>query len=146
TAAETGHLVFGTLHTQDTAQTIDRIIDVFPAAQQAQVRTQLGTAIHGVVSPALCRRSDGPGRAVAVEIMVATPAIRNLIRAGETHRSYSCVEGGSREGMQRLDEHLAELVRLGRISFETGADTCHSFEDFTRLTGRGSDNDQRFGG
>src|SRR6188472_483208 len=89
TAAETGHLVFATLHTQDTAQTIDRIIDVFPAEQQGQVRTQLGTAIQGVVCQALLRRSDGPGRAVAVEVMVATPAIRNLIRDGKTHQIYT---------------------------------------------------------
>lgn len=143
TAAETGHLVFGTLHTQDAAQTIDRIIDVFPAEQQAQIRTQLGTAIQGVVSQALVRRSDGPGRAVAVEVMVATPAIRNLIREGKTHQIYSSLQAGSREGMQTMDQHLAELVRLGRISYETGVETCHNFEDFNRLTGRAGGEQRR---
>ncbi len=92
TAAETGHLVFATLHTQDAAQTIDRIIDVFPAEQQGQVRTQLATAIQGVVCQALLRRADGPGRAVAVEVMVATPAIRNLIREGKTHQIYTALQ------------------------------------------------------
>lgn len=136
TAAETGHLVFGTLHTQDTAQTIDRVIDVFPAEQQAQVRTQLATAIQGVVCQALCKRSDGPGRAVATEVMVATPAIRNLIREGKTHQIYSMLQAGSKQGMHTMDQHLAELVRGGRISYETGIDTCHNIEDFNRLCGR----------
>ncbi|WP_286215912.1 type IV pilus twitching motility protein PilT [Demequina sediminis] len=138
TAAETGHLVFATLHTQDTAQTIDRIIDVFPAEQQAQVRTQLGTAIQGVMCQALCKRSDGPGRAVAVEVMVATPAIRNLIREGKTHQIYSMLQAGSKQGMQTMDQHLASLVKQGRISYDTGAEMCHHLEDFNRLCGRGS--------
>ncbi|WP_304524096.1 type IV pilus twitching motility protein PilT [Demequina maris] len=138
TAAETGHLVFATLHTQDTAQTIDRIIDVFPAEQQAQVRTQLGTAIQGVMCQALCKRSDGPGRAVAVEVMVATPAIRNLIREGKTHQIYSMLQAGSKQGMQTMDQHLAALVKQGRISYDTGAEMCHHLEDFNRLCGRGS--------
>jgi len=137
TAAETGHLVFATLHTQDSAQTIDRMIDVFPAGQQGQVRTQLATAIQGVVCQALCRRSDGPGRAVATEVMVATPAIRNLIREGKTHQIYSSLQAGSRLGMHTMDQHLADLVRQGRISYETGLDTCHNHEDFNRLCGRG---------
>ncbi len=137
TAAETGHLVFATLHTQDTAQTIDRIIDVFPAEQQAQVRTQLGTAIQGVVCQSLCKRSDGPGRSVAVEVMVATPAIRNLIREGKTHQIYSMLQAGSKQGMQTMDQHLANLVKQGRISYDTGAETCHHLEDFNRLCGRG---------
>ncbi len=137
TAAETGHLVFATLHTQDTAQTIDRIIDVFPAEQQAQVRTQLGTAIQGVMCQALCKRSDGPGRAVAVEVMVATPAIRNLIREGKTHQIYSMLQAGSKQGMQTMDQHLAALVKQGRISYDTGAEMCHHLEDFNRLCGRG---------
>jgi len=136
TAAETGHLVFGTLHTQDTAQTIDRVIDVFPAEQQAQVRTQLATAIQGVVCQALCKRSDGPGRAVATEVMVATPAIRNLIREGKTHQIYSMLQAGSKQGMHTMDQHLADLVRAGSISYETGVDTCHNLEDFNRLCGR----------
>ena len=139
TAAETGHLVFATLHTQDSPQTIDRIIDVFPSGQQGQVRTQLATAIQGVVCQALCRRADGPGRAVATEVMVATPAIRNLIREGKTHQIYSNLQAGSRLGMHTMDQHLADLVRQGRISYEVGFDTCHNHEDFNRLCGRGQE-------
>ncbi|WP_084101453.1 type IV pilus twitching motility protein PilT [Demequina sp. NBRC 110051] len=136
TAAETGHLVFGTLHTQDTAQTISRIIDVFPPEQQAQVQTQLGSALQGVVCQNLIKRNDGPGRAVATEVMVATPAIRNLIREGKTHQIYSMLQAGSRQGMHTMDQHLAELVKSGRISYEAGAEACHHYEDFNRLCGR----------
>jgi twitching motility protein PilT len=143
TAAETGHLVFATLHTQDSAQTIDRIIDVFPAHQQGQVRVQLATALQGVVCQALCPRSDGPGRAVATEVLVATPAIRNMIREGKTHQIYSSLQAGSRLGMHTMDQHLAELVRAGRISYETGVDTCHNTEDFNRLCGRATGDGQR---
>lgn len=137
TAAETGHLVFATLHTQDAAQTIDRIIDVFPPGQQGQIRAQLATALQGVVCQSLCKRSDGPGRAVAVEVMMATSAIRNLIREGKTHQIYSALQAGSKMGMQTMDQHLAELVRLGRISYDTGLEMCHHVEDFNRLAGRG---------
>ncbi|MGY4642614.1 type IV pilus twitching motility protein PilT [Cellulomonas sp. URHB0016] len=136
TAAETGHLVFATLHTQDAAQTIDRVIDVFPAHQQAQVRTQLAGAIQGVVCQTLCKRADGPGRAVATEVLIATPAIRNLIREGKTHQIYSAMQAGAQQGMHTLDQHLAELVKTGKISYETGLDKCHHMEDFNRLTGR----------
>ncbi len=146
TAAETGHLVFATLHTQDAAQTIDRIIDVFPSHQQGQVRVQLATAIQGVVCQALCPRSDGPGRAVATEVMVATPAIRNMIREGKTHQIYSSLQAGSKLGMHTMDQHLAELVRAGRISYETGVDTCHNIEDFNRLCGRGGPSAGQEGG
>jgi len=136
TAAETGHLVFATLHTQDAAQTIDRIIDVFPPEQQGQVRTQLAGALQGVVSQTLCKRADGPGRAVATEVMVATPAIRNLIREGKTHQVYSAMQAGKQLGMHTMDQHLSDLVRQGRISYETGLEKCHHIEDFNRLTGR----------
>ncbi|WP_281276683.1 MULTISPECIES: type IV pilus twitching motility protein PilT [Cellulomonas] len=136
TAAETGHLVFATLHTQDAAQTIDRIIDVFPSSQQAQVRTQLAGAIQGVVCQTLCKRVDQPGRAVATEVMVATPAIRNLIREGKTHQIYSAMQAGAQQGMHTMDQHLAELVKTGRISYEVGLEKCHHVEDFNRLTGR----------
>lgn len=138
TAAETGHLVFATLHTQDAAQTIDRIIDVFPAYQQGQVRAQLANALQGVVCQTLCRRSDGPGRAVATEVMIATPAIRNLIREGKTHQIYSAMQAGAKQGMHTMDQHLADLVRIGRISYETGLEKCHHVEEFNRLTGRGT--------
>jgi twitching motility protein PilT len=136
TAAETGHLVFATLHTQDAAQTIDRVIDVFPSGQQAQVRTQLAGAIQGVVCQTLCKKADGVGRVVATEVLVATPAIRNLIREGKTHQIYSAMQAGAKQGMHTMDQHLAELVKSGKISYEVGLEKCHHVEDFNRLTGR----------
>jgi twitching motility protein PilT len=136
TAAETGHLVFATLHTQDAAQTIDRVIDVFAADQQGQIRTQLATAIQGVLCQTLLKRADAPGRVVAVEVMVATPAIRNLIREGKTHQIYTALQAGASMGMQSMDQHLAELVKMGRISYESGVEMCHSYEEFNRLCGR----------
>jgi twitching motility protein PilT len=136
TAAETGHLVFATLHTQDTAQTIDRIIDVFPSSQQSQIRTQLATAIQGIVSQTLLRRADGPGRAVAVEVLVATPAIRNLVREGKTHQIYTALQAGANLGMQTMDQHLAELVKNGAVAYDIALETCHSAEEFKRLSGR----------
>ena len=137
TAAETGHLVMATLHTQDAAQTIDRIIDVFPPSQQQQVRVQLAGALQGVVCQQLVRTADGRGRAVAVEVMTATPAIRNLIREGKTHQVYSALQAGSSHGMQTMDSHLAALVRSGRITYDTALEKCHHVEDFNRLAGRG---------
>ena len=136
TAAETGHLVFATLHTQDAAQTIDRIIDVFPPHQQQQVRVQLAGALQGVVAQQLCRTSDGHGRVVTAEVLVATPAIRNLIREGKTHQIYSAMQAGAKFGMQTMDQHLADLVKKGRITYETGMEKCHHVEDFNRLCGR----------
>jgi twitching motility protein PilT len=137
TAAETGHLVFATLHTQDAAQTIDRVIDVFPSHQQQQVRVQLAGTLQGVVCQTLCRTADGRGRAVATEVMVATPAIRNLIREGKTHQVYSAMQAGARHGMHTLDQHLADLTRGRVITYEQGVEKCHHIEDFNRLTGRG---------
>ncbi len=136
TAAETGHLVFATLHTQDAAQTIDRLIDVFPAHQQAQVRTQIAGALQGVVCQTLCKRADSPGRVVATEVLLATSAVRNMIREGKTHQIYSAMQAGAQQGMHTLDQHLAELVKQGRISYETGLEKAHHAEDFNRLTGR----------
>jgi twitching motility protein PilT len=138
TAAETGHLVFATLHTQDAAQTIDRIIDVFPSHQQSQVRTQIAGALQGVVCQTLCKRADGQGRVVGTEVLVATPAVRNLIREGKTHQIYSAMQAGAQQGMHTMDQHLAELVKQGRIAYETGLEKCHHAEDFIRLTGRTS--------
>jgi twitching motility protein PilT len=137
TAAETGHLVFATLHTQDAAQTIDRVIDVFPTNQQQQVRVQLASSLQGVVCQTLAKTSDGRGRAVATEVLVATPAIRNLIREGKTHQIYSAMQAGAKHGMHTMDQHLADLVMKGRITFEMGLEKCHHVEDFNRLTGRG---------
>ncbi len=137
TAAETGHLVFATLHTQDAAQTIDRVIDVFPPHQQQQVRVQLAGSLQGVVCQTLARTVDGQGRAVATEVLVATPAVRNLVREGKTHQIYSAMQAGAQHGMHTLDQHLAELVKKGKITYEVGLEKCHHIEDFNRLTGRG---------
>ena len=137
TAAETGHLVYATLHTQDAAQTIDRVIDVFPSEQQQQVRVMLAGALQGIVCQTLCKTADGRGRVVATEVLVATPAIRNLIREGKTHQIYSAMQAGAQHGMHTLDQHLAELVRTGRITYEHGLEKCHHVEDYNRLTGRG---------
>jgi len=136
TAAETGHLVFATLHTQDAAQTIDRFVDVFPGDQQAQVRTQLSAALQGVVCQTLCRRANGAGRVVATEVMVATPAIRNMVREGKTHQIYSAMQAGSEMGMHTMDQALADLVRTGKITYETGLEKAHHVDDFNKLTGR----------
>jgi twitching motility protein PilT len=137
TAAETGHLVFATLHTQDAAQTIDRIIDVFPTNQQQQVRVQLAGSLQGVVCQTLAKTRDGNGRAVATEVLVATPAIRNLIREGKTHQIYSAMQAGAKHGMHTMDQHLADLVMKGKITYEVGLEKCHHVEDFNRLAGRG---------
>jgi twitching motility protein PilT len=136
TAAETGHLVFATLHTSDAAQTIDRVIDVFPPHQQQQVRVQLASALQGVVCQTLAKSSDGRGRVVATEVLVATPAIRNLIREGKTHQIYSAMQAGAKHGMHTMDQHLADLVMRGSVSYEMGLEKCHHVEDFNRLTGR----------
>jgi twitching motility protein PilT len=136
TAAETGHLVFATLHTQDAAQTVDRIIDVFPPHQQQQIRQQLAGTLQGIVCQTLCKTADGKSRVAATEVLVATPAIRNLIREGKTHQIYSSMQAGAQFGMQTLDQNLAELVRSRRITFDEGATSAHQMEDFLRLTGR----------
>ena len=135
TAAETGHLVFATLHTQDAAQTIDRIIDVFPPHQQQQVRVQLAGALQGIVAQQLCRTTDGKGRVVTAEVLVATPAIRNLIREGKTHQIYSAMQAGGKYGMQTMDQSLAALVQRGVISMETAIERCANEEDLRRLSG-----------
>src|SRR5438128_461082 len=137
TAAETGHLVFATLHTQDAPQTIDRIIDVFPPHQQQQVRVQLSTTLQGVVTQQLIPTADGRGRAVACEVMVATPAIRNLIREGKVHQIYSSMQAGGRFGMQTMDMSLAQHVKSGRITQQIAFERCHDPEELQRLVGRG---------
>jgi twitching motility protein PilT len=118
TAAETGHLVFATLHTQDAPQTIDRIIDVFPPHQQEQIRVQLSTTLMGVCTQQLLPTRDGRGRVVACEILVPTPAVRNLIREGKTHQIYSTMQTGTQFGMQTMDASLADLVRRNIITRE----------------------------
>src|ERR1700745_2230334 len=128
TAAETGHLVFATLHTQDTAQTIDRIIDVFPAHQQGQVRVQLSVALQGIMTQQLLPNQDGSGRVVATEVLVPTPAVRNLIREGKTHQIYSVLQTGGAFGMQTMDASLVGLVRARKITRQLAESTAHSAE------------------
>lgn len=137
TAAETGHLVFGTLHTQSAPQSIDRVIDVFPSHQQDQIRVQLGSSIQGVVSQQLLPTADGKGRVVAVEVMVATAAIRNQIRDGKVHQIPSVMQAGSKYGMQTMDQSLAVLVKSGRISRELAFERCADSEGLARLLGGG---------
>jgi twitching motility protein PilT len=136
TAAETGHLVFGTLHTQDAPQSIDRVIDVFPSHQQQQVRVQLASAIQGVVTQQLVPKDNGRGRVVAAEVMVATPAVRNLIREGKTHQIYSAMQAGGKYGMVTMDQSLANLVNAGNIGFDVALERCANPEDLRRLAGR----------
>ncbi|HEY7074597.1 MAG TPA: type IV pilus twitching motility protein PilT [Solirubrobacteraceae bacterium] len=119
TAAETGHLVFATLHTQDAPQTIDRVIDVFPPEQQPQVRAQLAIGLQGVVTQTLLPTADGEGRCVAAEVLVPTAGVRNLIREGKTHQIYSLMQTGGEHGMQTMDASLAGLVRAGTITMAT---------------------------
>ena len=118
TAAETGHLVFATLHTTGSARTVDRIVDAFPTNQQEQIRTQLSTSIVAVISQILMPRKDKPGRIAAFEIMIATPSIRSLIRDNKTFRITSDLQTGAKWGMQTLDSHLIDLWREGKIAYE----------------------------
>ncbi|HEX6261601.1 MAG TPA: PilT/PilU family type 4a pilus ATPase, partial [Actinomycetota bacterium] len=136
TAAETGHLVFATLHTQDAPQTIDRIIDVFPPFQQQQVRVQLAATLQGVVTQQLLPTADGRGRVVAAEILIATPAVRNLIREAKIHQIYSSMQAGGKLGMQTMDAALAHLVKSGRITYDTAVSQCHSLDELNRLLGK----------
>ncbi len=116
TAAETGHMVFGTLHTSSAAKTVDRIIDVFPAAEKEMVRSMLSESLRSVISQTLLKTKDGQGRVAAHEIMIGTPAIRNLIRENKIPQMYSAIQTGQNVGMQTLDQNLQELVKRGVIS------------------------------
>ena len=120
TIAETGHLTLGTLHTNSCAQTMNRIIDVFPTTQQAQVRAQLSLVLEGVLSQQLIPTADGRGRAMALEIMVTTPAIRNLIREEKLHQIYSAMQAGHKFGMQTMNQALVDLISKRRITREEG--------------------------
>jgi twitching motility protein PilT len=137
TAAETGHLVFATLHTQDTAQTIDRIIDVFPPHQQQQVRVQLSVALQGIMTQQLLQTADGSGRVAACEVLVLTPAVRNLIREGKTHQIHSVLQTGGSQGMLPMDASLAQLVRGGKITRELAEARSSTPEELRRLMGLG---------
>lgn len=133
TAAETGHLVLSTLHTIGAAKTIDRIIDVFPPYQQQQVKVQLSSVLQAVVSQQLIEKSDRSGRTAALEVMVTTPGIQNLIREGKTHQIESAVQTGSKYGMKTMDMALADLYKRGEISSESAISYSVDRETLKRL-------------
>ena len=135
TAAETGHLVFATLHTSDAPQTIDRVIDVFPPHQQQQVRVMLANALEGICCQQLVPTVSG-GRVVVCEVLMPTPGVRNLIREGKTHQIYSAIQTGSQFGMQSLDASLAALVRTGVITHREASERASNEEELARLLGR----------
>ncbi len=139
TAAETGHLVFGTLHTVDAVQTVDRIVDVFPTSTQQQVRMQLSVNLVGVVSQTLVRRSDGRGRAAAFEVLVANSAVRNLIRENKTYQIGSLIQTGARAKMQTLDQSLSRLAEKGIVSREDARSRAKDPYEFDRLIKLGED-------
>ncbi|OWW20239.1 type IV pilus twitching motility protein PilT [Noviherbaspirillum denitrificans] len=130
TAAETGHLVFGTLHTSSAAKTIDRIVDVFPAEEKEMVRAMLSESLQAVISQTLLKTKDGSGRVAAHEIMLGTPAIRNLIREAKVAQMYSAIQTGSNIGMQTLDQNLTDLVRRNVISSAAARAAAKSPENF----------------
>ena len=135
TAAETGHLVLATLHTQDAPQTIDRVIDVFPPHEQQHVRVMLSVALQGVVAQQLLPTADGLGRVPAVEVLAPTPAVRNLIREGKTHQIYSAIQTGGEHGMQTMDAALAYLIRAGKITREVAQRRASVPAELARLLG-----------
>ncbi len=137
TAAETGHLVFATLHTQDAPQTIDRMIDVFPPHQQSQIRVQIAATLEGVVTQQLLPKASGQGRAAAVEVLIANAAVRNLIREGKTHQLYTVMQTGSQQGMQTMNASLAHLVKRGDITRDLAMRRSSTPEDLTRLLNSG---------
>jgi twitching motility protein PilT len=130
TAAETGHLVFGTLHTSSAAKTIDRIVDVFPAEEKEMVRAMLSESLQAVISQSLLKTKDGSGRVAAHEIMLGTPAIRNLIRENKIAQMYSAIQTGSNMGMQTLDGNLMELVKRNIISPATARFAAKTPDNF----------------
>ena len=139
TAAETGHLVFGTLHTSSAASTIDRIIDVFPGDRQDQVRTQLANSLEAVVCQVLCRTADEEGRVAATEVMMATPAVANLVREGKLQSIPSMLQTGSRFGMHTLNQDLARLVTAGTITYETARSKASDVAELDQILGMSSD-------
>ncbi|VFQ45879.1 type IV pilus twitching motility protein PilT [Desulfoluna butyratoxydans] len=132
-AASTGHLVLATLHTSSAPKTVDRLVEVFPANQQAQVRSTLSDSIRAVVAQTLFRRTDRKGRCVALEIMIATPAVRNLIREGKTHQIPSAIQVGQKFGMQLLDDSIMELYNKGMISSEEAYSKSYDKQRFRPL-------------
>jgi twitching motility protein PilT len=136
TAAETGHLVFATLHTTGGPETIDRVIDVFPPHQQQQVRMQLSGTLEGVLSQVLLRSTDGKSRVLAMEIMLGIPAISNLIREGKTHQMATIIQGGAQLGMQTLDQHLKTLLQGGKITYEEAIAKAKEPRELAAMLGR----------
>jgi twitching motility protein PilT len=135
TAAETGHLVLATLHTQSAQDTITRVVDVFPSEQQQQVRTQLAATLQGVVCQTLVKTADGKGRAAAVEVMVCNTGIRAMIRDDKLQQIQGALQAGAKDGMQTMNAHLAALVRAGRITYAAGLESCTNRADFETLAG-----------
>ncbi|OIO32715.1 MAG: type IV pili twitching motility protein PilT [Candidatus Omnitrophica bacterium CG1_02_40_15] len=131
--AETGHLVFATLHTSDSAQTINRIIDVFPSRQQAQVRTQLSFVLTGVLSQQLLPRKSGKGRVLAVEVLVANHAVKSMIRESKIHQVYSIIQTGQKDNMQTMNQALFELCKTGHISEEEALVSTTEVQDLERM-------------
>lgn len=136
TAAETGHLVLSTLHTNSAAETVDRIIDIFPPHQQAQIRTQLSTTLEAVLCQALIPTRDGQGRTHAMEIMLAVPAVGNLIREGKTHQLINVIQTSGNIGMQTRDQSLRSLYERGKVAFETALAYATNPEELKRMTKR----------
>lgn len=133
TAAETGHLVFSTLHTVGAAKTIDRIVDVFPPHQQPQVRNQLSTILQGIISQQLIVNKDGQGRSVATEVMTLTPATSNLIREAKTPQINSCIYNGAQHGMHSMDTSIARLYKAGKISYESACEYAIDIDNLKRI-------------
>ena len=131
--AETGHLVLSTLHTSDAVQTINRIVDVFPAHQQQQVRVQLSFVLLGVLAQQLIPAANGTGRVLAAEVMIASPAVRALVREGKTHQIYSVIQTSQREGMRTMNQSLADLYLRKQISYEEALARSHDHEELMRL-------------
>lgn len=132
TAAETGHLVFSTLHTNDATQSIDRMIDIFPPPQQQQIRVQLAAVIQGIMSQELFPRADYQGRIAAIEVMLATPAVRSLIREGKTHQLPTVIQTNAKLGMQTMDKSILDLVEKGLVSYEAAQEKLQSPESIRR--------------
>ncbi len=133
TAAETGHFVLASLHTQDAPQAIDRIVDVFPPYQQQQIRVQLASTVQAIVTQQLLPNAQGTGRVLACEVLVATPAVRNLIREAKVHQIYSSMQAGGQYGMMTMDSSLAALVKAGKITQATAFSASSNPEDLKRL-------------
>lgn len=131
--AETGHLVFATLHTSDAVQTINRVIDVFPAYQQQQIKTQLSFVLIGIIAQQLIPKAGGQGRVLATEVLIVNPAIRSLVRESKVHQVYSAIQTGQKEGMYTMNQSLYELYQKGKISYEDALGRTLDPEDLSRL-------------